>query len=96
MIAAAVRLGEALTAGGKAREAEPLLRDALASARSAPFPLLPWQVAEAQSALGTCLIEVNRRAEGEPLLKASMADLRGNPRPAFRKMRNLARGRSAP
>jgi hypothetical protein len=86
-ISAQVRLGEVLTAEGKGAEAEPLLREALASARSAPFPLLPWQVAEVESALGTCLIALHRPAEGEPLLKASQADLQKDPRPAFRQAR---------
>jgi tetratricopeptide (TPR) repeat protein len=47
VIAAEVRLGEVLTSEGKAQEAEPILRDAIASAHSAPYPLLPWQIAEA-------------------------------------------------
>jgi len=87
VIAAEVRLGEVLTAESKAAEAEPLLRETLASARSAPFPLLPWQIAEAQSALGTCLVALGRSAEGEQLLKASQADLQKDPRPAFRQPR---------
>jgi hypothetical protein len=85
VIAAEVRLCEVLTAEGKAAEAEPLLREALASARSAPFPLLPWQVAETQSALGICLVARGHKAEGEQLLKASQVDLQKDPRPAFRR-----------
>jgi len=84
VIAAQARLGEVLTAEGKGSEAEPLLREALASARTAPFPLLPWQIAEVQSALGTCLVTLNRSPEGEPLIRASQADLQKGPRPAFR------------
>jgi len=91
LIAAEVRLGEVLIAEGKASEAEPLLREAFASARSAPFPLLPWQIAEAQSALGTCLVALNRAPEGEPLLTASFSDLQKDPRPAFRHPRLLNR-----
>lgn len=87
VIAVEVRLGEVLTAEGKAPEAEPVLRDAFRSARSAPFPLLPWQIAEAQSALGTCLMALNRASEAEPLLAASRADLQKDPRPAFRQPR---------
>jgi len=87
VVAAEVRLGEVLTAEGKAPEAEPLLREAIASARSAPFPLLPWQIAEAQSALGTCVVALGRSAEGEQLLKSSLADLQKDPRPAFRRPR---------
>ncbi|HEY4841740.1 MAG TPA: serine/threonine-protein kinase [Terriglobales bacterium] len=84
VIAAEVRLGEVLTAEGKAEVAEPLLRQSLASARSAPFPLLPWEIAEAQSALGTCLLALNRLPEGKQLREASEADLQKDPRPAFR------------
>lgn len=84
LVAAEVRLGEALTAESKASEAEPILREALASAQSAPFPLLPWQFAEAQSALGTCLVALGQVSDGEQLLKASQPDLQKDPRPAFR------------
>jgi eukaryotic-like serine/threonine-protein kinase len=90
VIAAEVRLGEDLTAEGKAAEAEPILRDALGSARSAVYPLLPWQIAEAQATLGACLIALNRSSEGEPLLKTSQADLEKDPRPAFRQSRRAA------
>ncbi len=89
VIAAEVRLGEVLTAEGKTVEAEPLLREALASAQSAPFALLPWQIAEAQSALGTCLVASNKTLEGDQLLRASSADLEKDPRPAFRRARRL-------
>ena len=91
VIAAQVRLGEVLTAEGKTTEAEPLLREALASAQSAPFPLLPWQIAEAKSALGSCLVAAGHSSEGDPLLKASQADLQKDPRPAFRQPRSAKR-----
>ncbi len=87
VIAAEVRLGEVLIAEGKTAEAEPLLREAVASARTAPFPLLPWQVAEAQGALGSCLVAGGHKTEGEQLLKVSAADLQKDPRPAFRRAR---------
>ena len=90
VIAVEVRLGEVLTAEGKAAEAEPILRAAVASAQTAPFPLLPWQIAEAQSALGSCLLALGRSAEGEQLLKASRTDLQKDPRPAFRQPRRLS------
>jgi serine/threonine-protein kinase len=89
VIAAQVRLAEVLTAEGEAPEAEPILRQALASAQAAPFPLLPWQIAEVQSALGMCLLALNRPAEGEPLFKASQSVLQKDPRPAFRQPRRL-------
>jgi serine/threonine protein kinase/tetratricopeptide (TPR) repeat protein len=85
VIATDVRLGEVLTEEGKTADAEPILREAFESAKSAPFPLLPWQIAEARSALGTCLMALNRPSEAEPLLRASAADLQKDPRPAFRR-----------
>jgi tetratricopeptide (TPR) repeat protein len=84
LIAAKVRLGEALIATGDAREAEPLLREALASARTAPFRLLPWQVAEAESALAAGLAALGRSSEAELLAHQSHAGLATHPRPAFR------------
>ena len=52
VISAEVRLGEALMDEGEAVQAEPVLQQALASARTAPFPLLPWQMVEAGERLG--------------------------------------------
>jgi tetratricopeptide (TPR) repeat protein len=51
IVSACVRLGEALTAAKLPAEAAPLLREAVQSARSAPFPLPPRQIAEAENAL---------------------------------------------
>jgi len=45
-------LGECLYILSCDTEAEPFLRAALNSARASPFPLLPWQMAEVQSAVG--------------------------------------------
>jgi serine/threonine-protein kinase len=84
VIAAEVRLGEALTAAGEADQAEPILRRAAASARNAPFALLPWQIAEAESALGSCLAAQGRLAEATPLLRESSGPLQSDPRPVFR------------
>ncbi len=84
IIAAEVRLGEALTMEGKLEEADAVLRTALASARSQPFALSPWRIAEAESALGACLVAEKRTAEGEQLLRASEPALRKHPRSAFR------------
>ena len=61
VIATEVRLGAGLIAENKAAEAAPLLREAVVSARTAPFPLFPWQLAEVQSALGTCLLALGGR-----------------------------------
>lgn len=85
LIAAEVRLGEALIATGEQRQAEPLLHEALASARAAPFQLLPWQVAETESAMAACLAALGRSREAEALARQSQIGLAAHPRPAFRK-----------
>jgi tetratricopeptide (TPR) repeat protein len=80
VISAEVRLGEALMDEGEAVQAEPVLQQALASARTAPFPLLPWQMAEAESALGACLVALHRYSEGQILLRDSESVLRTIPK----------------
>ncbi len=85
VIAAQVRLGEALMEDGKANEAEPVLREALASAGSEPFPLLPWQIAEAQNTLGACLALLGHSAQGKTLLQQSQAVLANDPEAALRR-----------
>jgi serine/threonine protein kinase/tetratricopeptide (TPR) repeat protein len=80
---AQVRLGESLTAQGRAAEAEPLLRQALKSAIGSPFPLVRWQVGEAEGALGACLSALGRYSEADALLRQSKSDLGHHPRPAF-------------
>ena len=85
LVAAEVRLCEALLNEKKLSEAEPLLRAALNSARSSPFSLLPWQMAESQSALGGCLGAEGNRAEGEKLLRASLPGLQGHPQATVRR-----------
>ena len=84
VISAQTRLGEALIAEGEASQAEPLLREALSSARTAPFPLLPWQVAEVESALSACLSALHRTAEAESLAQTSNTPLQQHVRRAFR------------
>jgi len=86
VVAALVRLGEDLIAEGKEVEAEPILRQAVTAARTAPFPLLKWQVAEAESALAACL-EAEHRGEEEAqrLEKESESGLQAHPRVVFRK-----------
>ena len=85
IIAAQTRMGEALVAQGKARQAEPMLREAVLSARSEPFPLLPWQVAEPENALGYCLLKTGRPAEGERLLRDTRIPLNAYPVRLLRK-----------
>jgi serine/threonine-protein kinase len=84
VIAAEVRLGETMIAAGEEVQAEPLLREALASARAAPFPLLPWQMAETESAMAACLTALGRGKEAELLARQSQIGLAAHPRPAFR------------
>jgi eukaryotic-like serine/threonine-protein kinase len=80
---ARVRLGELLTAQGRVKEAEPLLRQALKSAVESPFPLVRWQVGEAEGALGACLSGLGQHSEADALLRQSKSDLERHPRPAF-------------
>ena len=88
-VATEVRLGEDLTLEGKASEAEPLLRQALRAAKSGSFALQSWQVAEAESALGACLVALNPSSEeGAKLLRESEKALESDPRPAFRRAAN--------
>jgi serine/threonine-protein kinase len=84
IIAAQVRLGEDLTQEGKLPEAEAVLRQALASAKAEPFPLPPWKVAEAESALGACLLADGHQEEAEQLLRGSEQPLLSNPQATFR------------
>ncbi len=79
-----VRLGESLTAQGRASEAEPILRQALQSAVGSPFPLVRWQVGEAEGALGACLSSLGQHSEADALLLRSKPDLEHHPRLAFR------------
>ena len=79
-----VRLGEVLLAEGQAASALPLLHDAYAAAVHPPFPLPAWQVADALSAYGACLLALGRQNEGEALLRESRAGLTSHPHPGFR------------
>lgn len=88
-VAAEVRLGEALLAERKDAEAETVLRDALVGAQTSPYAPLPWEIAEAQSALGACLEDTGRVKEGEMLLRQSQTSVMKHPRPAFRRQATL-------
>jgi eukaryotic-like serine/threonine-protein kinase len=84
IIAVEVRLGEDLTQENNLVEADSLLRQALASAKAEPFPLPPWKIAEAESALGACLLAEGHREEAEQLLRHSQQPLLDNPQAIFR------------
>jgi tetratricopeptide (TPR) repeat protein len=90
IIAAQIRLGEVLIDEGRTGEAETLLRGASTSAHHSPFPLPPWQVAEADNALGACLAHMERRSEAFLLLRSSRTALKAHPQATIRK-RDLAR-----
>ncbi len=84
IIAAEVRLGEDLTQEGKLPQAETILRQALASAKAEPFALPPWKVAEAENALGACLLAEGHQEEAGQLLHRSAQPLLSNPQATFR------------
>jgi tetratricopeptide (TPR) repeat protein len=84
VVSAQVRLGEVLAMTGRAQEAEPTLRASLAAAQSQGFPVLPWQLAEIEHALGLSLQALRQGPESEQLLLKSRAALQSHPRPAFR------------
>jgi tetratricopeptide (TPR) repeat protein len=97
-------LGMSLTRAAKAREAEPLAREALARAQKL-FSDDPGRVAIAEGTVGECLIGQDRFAEAEPLIVHSYDVLEttpgrfsyltpsGNLDP-FKKWRTLARARA--
>jgi len=66
---AEIRFGGELTAEGKLRGAEPLLQEADAIGHHPPVHLLPWQLAEAESALGGCLAALGRTSAAPPCSK---------------------------
>jgi tetratricopeptide (TPR) repeat protein/tRNA A-37 threonylcarbamoyl transferase component Bud32 len=84
LIAAQVRLGEVLVEEGKAQQAEPILQEAMQMAHTPPFPLLAWQVAEAEHAMGVCNAALGHSAEAEKLLRQSEGPLQQHPQKAIR------------
>jgi serine/threonine-protein kinase len=73
-----IGLGRELTRRGRAAEAEPFLRRALA-ARSARLGERDPRTAEAQVRLGVCLEAMGRGEEARPLLASGHDRLRGEP-----------------
>jgi len=84
-VAVETRLGEALIAGGRAKLAEPILREAASTSFKPPFPLPPWQAAEAQSALAVCLERLGHQSEAQSLFHSSNALLSLEPDAALRR-----------
>jgi tetratricopeptide (TPR) repeat protein len=69
-----IGLGRVLTLKGEYEAAEPLLRQGLKT-RADALPSGNWQVADAQSQLGACLLGSKRYDEAEPLLTEAYATL---------------------
>jgi TolA-binding protein len=86
VVLAQVWLGEALTASGKLNEAEQALEGAMKEARSAPFALAAWRIAEIQAALGICLAAQGKSAPAKQMLEASQKGLKNDPHAVFRKL----------
>jgi tetratricopeptide (TPR) repeat protein len=76
VLLAQVRLAEALLAEKHPDQAFAIAQAALASAKAAPFPLLPWRVAELQNVEALALREMGRGTEAAPLLAANLPALR--------------------
>lgn len=85
LVGVQVRLGRVLVSEGKPGEAELLLRQALRSARAAQYPLFPWQLADAQSALADSLSALGPSQEAAMLYRASKPALESIPLAALRK-----------
>jgi tetratricopeptide (TPR) repeat protein len=91
LIAAEVRLGEVLMNEGRLSQAEPLLREAVSGAHGAPFPLLPWQVAEPEVIFGVCLAKLGHNAESQTALNTGLPALSTYPEATMhRKIERLA------
>jgi hypothetical protein len=69
----------------KAAAAEPILRQALASAYAPPFRIPTWHVDEAESALGWCLTVLGQRQEAQRFLQQSQNKLVFDPRSIYPK-----------
>ncbi len=85
VITAEIRLGEVLTEEDKLDLAEPVLLDAMRSAHNSPFPLLRWQVAEADIAMGAYLAKRGQMSRADSLLRNADAGMQGYPQAAMRR-----------
>ena len=72
-----ITLGSVMIDQGRADEAEPLLRRALAMDRST-LPQGHWRIADAESVLGACLTDLGRYREAEEMLLTSYPVLRSD------------------
>lgn len=87
IVTAELRLAEVLAVEGKFSEADPYLRRSVQYVHHPPFPLLRWQVAEAEQDYAFC-----ERALGKSVdfkLSTQPSDLRNDPQPVFREAANV-------
>ena len=77
LLIAQVRLAEALLAEKRPQDALALLGRVIVNAETAPFPLLPWRMAELRVVKGLALQETGRQTEGSDLISANTAALQG-------------------
>ena len=81
-----IRLGEVLVRVGKVQEAGTYLKHAAMVAHHPPVRLLPWQVAEADRALGVWYRASGDITEGAELIARSKDGLSSDPHLAVRQM----------
>ncbi|MGC1371244.1 MAG: serine/threonine-protein kinase [Candidatus Sulfotelmatobacter sp.] len=84
-ISTEVRLGEVLIDQRKFKEAEALLHQATEGLHAVQFPLMPWQFAEAEIALGEADARTGRTEEAERLLRNPAARMKGYPQAALQR-----------
>jgi serine/threonine-protein kinase len=84
VISAEIRLGEVLTAENRLDLAESLLSTAEKSVHHPRFPLLAWQIAEADSAMGILLAKQGKASQAYPLLRNAAAGIKTYPQAAMR------------
>jgi serine/threonine-protein kinase len=72
LLLAQVRLAEALFAENHPDQASAIAQTALANAKAAPFPLLPWRVAELQIVEALALRETGLKTEAAPVIAANL------------------------
>ena len=85
IVTSEIRLGEVLTEEGKLDSAEPFLSDAVKSAHNSSFPLLPWQIAEADSAMGAYFAKRGQVSQAERSLRNTEAAMQEYPQVAMKR-----------
>ena len=80
-----VRLGEVLIDQGKFKEAQALLHQAVDGLHAVQFPLMPWQFAEAEIALGAADARTGRMEDSERLLRDPATRMEGYPQAALQR-----------